>query len=161
MMTTPGRLRYEHRQTGWMMVVASCVPALCLAIVLLTADTTQDVPTPLLSGIVVVTLVVLIGFSSLQVRLTADDLVVRFGIGLVRKSVRLKDIVTAEVVRTHWYEGWGIHWTRRGMLYNVAGFDAVRLRLVNGKALMVGSDEAERLAAAIGRVLDERRRVPD
>jgi hypothetical protein len=34
-------------------------------------------------------------------------------------------------------------------LYNVSGFDAVLLRLANGRSMMVGTDEPRRLKAAI------------
>ncbi len=152
------RLRYEHRQTGLAMLGLACLPALCLGTLLaLTPAADRMLPAPLLPVLCIVTLAVLIGFSSLSIQLTADYLVVRFGIGPFRKAVALQDVVAAEVVRTRWYQGWGVHWTRRGMLYNVAGFDAVRLRLTGGKAMIIGSDEANRLAAAIARALEDRR----
>ena len=152
------RPRYEHRQTGWAMLALACVPAVCLGVILMMApEARRTAPTPLLIGLGVVMAVVVIGFTSLSVMVTPDHLVVRFGIGLFRKSVALADIVGVEVTRTRWYEGWGIHWTRRGTLYNVAGFDAVRIRLANGKAMLVGSDDAQRLAAAIRRATDDRR----
>ena len=75
----------------------------------------------------------------------------RFGPGWPRKTVRLADIAAAEVTRTTFLEGWGVHRTRRGWLYNVSGFDAVLLRLANGRTLMVGTDEPRRLKAAIER----------
>ncbi len=43
------------------------------------------------------------------------------------------------------------------MLYNVAGYDAVHLELDNGKAIMIGSDEAQRLRAVIERARQDRR----
>ena len=47
--------------------------------------------------------------------------------------------------------GWGLRRTRRGWLYNVSGFDAVLLRLTNGRSVMVGTDEPRRLKTAIER----------
>jgi hypothetical protein len=156
--TTPfHRPRYEHRQTGWAMLGLACIPAVCLGAILLTTPEDQrTVPAPLLIGLAVLTAVVVIGFTSLSVMVTPDHLIARFGIGLFRKTVALTDIVHVEVTRTRWHEGWGIRWTRRGMLYNVAGFDAVRLRLASGRALLIGSDDAPRLAAAIRRAIDDR-----
>ena len=90
-LSTP-RVLYEHRQTGWVMLVCACVPFLCLGTIwLMTPPANQQLPAPLLPGIGVVTAIVLIGFSSLSVRVTRDDLVARFGIGLVRKSIALAE----------------------------------------------------------------------
>jgi hypothetical protein len=152
------RARYEHRQTGWIMLGLACMPTLCLAFILaLTPPGNRSLPAPLLTGLCVVTAIVLVGFSSLSIVVTADYVVARFGVGIVRKVVPLADIVDVQVDRVRWYEGWGIHWTRRGMLYNVAGFDAIRIGMRNGKAVRIGSDDAPRLRAVILRAIDERR----
>ena len=155
--STP-RVLYQHRQTGWVMLVLAIVPFACLATIwILTPQSQRELPAPLLPGIGILTAVALFGFSSLSVTITRDHVLARFGIGLVRKTVALADIVAVEVARTRWYQGWGIHWTRDGMLYNVAGFDAVRLRLASGRKVTIGSDDAARLAAAMRRAIDDRR----
>jgi len=52
------------------------------------------------------------------------------------------------------YGGWGIRWAgRRGMAYNVYGNEGVQLELTNGKKLLIGSQKAEELAAAIKQAL--------
>ena len=156
-LATP-RVLYEHRQTGWVMLGLACLPLLCLGTIwLMTPPADQRLPTPLMPGLGIVTVVALLGFSSLSVMVTRDHLIARFGIGVVRKTIALAEIVHVEVARTRWTEGWGIHWTRRGMLYNVAGFEAVRLRLANGRRVTIGSDDAPRLAGAIRRAIDDRR----
>lgn len=152
------RVRYQHRQTGWVLLGLAALPSTCLIVLWLLAPPAQrQLPGPLLPGVAVITAVALLGFSSLSVRVTRDALVARFGIGLVRRTVALADIVAVEVARTRWYEGWGIHRTARGMLYNVAGFDAVRLRLADGRSVTIGSDDAARLAATVRRAIDDRR----
>ena len=90
-------------------------------------------------------------FSSLTVEVTADELRWRFGPGLVRRKVPLKDIVAAEAVTTSWADGWGIHHTRFGWLHNIAGSQAVALRLGNGRRFAVGTDEPGPLLAALQR----------
>lgn len=88
-------------------------------------------------------------FATLCVEVDAREVRVRFGVGLVRKTVPIADIVRADIVRTRIWWGWGLHWTPAGWLYNVAGRDAVRLELRRERAIMIGSDEADRLKAAI------------
>jgi hypothetical protein len=50
-----------------------------------------------------------------------------------------------------------MHWTPSGWLYNVSGRAAVRLEMTSQRPLMIGSDEAERLKAAIDARLAPRR----
>lgn len=88
-----------------------------------------------------------------KLTITIDEHVVRasFGPGFVYKEISLAQIESAVPVRTTWWEGWGIHRTRFGWLYNVSGSDAVAIRLRNGRQLALGTDQPEELAAAIGR----------
>ena len=59
-------------------------------------------------------------------------------------------IEAIEVTRTRFWEGWGIHYTSRGWLYNVSGYGAVLIHLKSGKRFMLGTDEPASLAAALG-----------
>lgn len=90
-------------------------------------------------------------FSKLTVSI--DDAKVRasFGPGLIYKDVALAQIESAMPVRIKWWEGWGIHLSRYGWLYNVSGWDAVAIRLRDGRQLAIGTDQPEELAAAIRR----------
>ena len=91
----------------------------------------------------------LLAYATLTVEVDAENVRVRFGIGLIRKSIPLSDIARCEIVRTPSWWGWGMHWTPSGWLYNVAGRVAVRLEMRSQRPLMIGTDEAERLKAAI------------
>ncbi len=106
---------------------------------------------PVLSGIVVLALAVWL-FGSLTIEISAGVLKWRLGPGLIRRSLSVNLIAEARTVRTRWFDGWGIHYTRLGWLYNVAGFDAVAITLKNGKQFALGTDEPERLLAALNPV---------
>ena len=88
-------------------------------------------------------------FWSMTVRVTGEALEFWFGPGLIRKRVPLSEIATVEEARTTIWQGWGIHWTSRGWLYNVSGFNAVHVQLKTGKSLLVGTDEPQALADAL------------
>jgi len=93
-------------------------------------------------------------FHSLTIEITDRELRWRFGPGLIRKSVPLAEIVSAEPVRTG--PSWGIHWSpRTGWLYNVSGFDAVAVRLLGGKKFSLGTDEPQALAARLAEVIQQ------
>ena len=143
---------YEHTQAGWLMRIAFIAAAVLFLVMTLLPEMSRT-PTPvgvLVAGAAVTTL---LGWTwgSLTVRIEGGELQVRFGLGWPRKTVRLADIAGVEITRTTFMEGWGVHRTRRGWLYNVSGFDAVLLRLTNGKTVMLGTDEPRRLRTAIER----------
>ena len=152
------RASYTHRQFGWTMLGFAAVPYLCLAVFLTLAPPGgRQLPPGLVPGIFALTAIAAVAFSSLGVTVTRDYVVARFLI--VRKSIPIERIAHIAQVRTRWYEGWGIHWTRRGMLYNVGGFDAIRIELDNGRAVMIGTDDPKRLRTAIERAVAERHAV--
>lgn len=100
----------------------------------------------------VVVLPLLIGTLRLTVEVRDGALHVRF-FPFVRKVIRLSEIRSAEA-RTYRpileYGGWGIRWGgRNGWAYNVKGNRGVQLELANGKRLLIGSQKADELAAAI------------
>lgn len=88
-------------------------------------------------------------FSSLKIEVKAQTLYWSFGFGLIRKQQSLNEVSRAEITRSTWLEGWGIHYTKRGWLYNVSGRDAVLITLASGKSFMLGSDDVIALWEAI------------
>jgi hypothetical protein len=95
-------------------------------------------------------------FHSLTIEIDGENLRWQFGPGLFHKSVSLAAITSVQVVRTSFFDGWGIHWGRFGWLYNVAGFDAVVVTLRGGKTFALGTDEPFALAAAIAQSLSSK-----
>ena len=79
----------------------------------------------------------------------------RFGVGLIRRTIPLGRIQAAARVRNRWWYGWGIHLTPHGWLWNVAGLDAVELRLEEGKVFRIGTDDPEGLEAALSTHLSQ------
>jgi hypothetical protein len=88
-------------------------------------------------------------FSRLTTAVTDDAFECWFGSGLIRRRIPLARIEDASVVRHRWFYGWGIRLTPRGWLWNVSGLGIVELSLEKGRRFSVGSDEPERLAAAL------------
>ncbi|MBK9953017.1 MAG: hypothetical protein IPP10_16520, partial [Candidatus Competibacteraceae bacterium] len=71
------------------------------------------------------------------------------GIGLIRKSIPLAEIVEVKPVRNSWLHGWGDSLDAPGWLYNVSGWEAVEITLRSGKRFRLGTDEPQKLARAI------------
>lgn len=100
----------------------------------------------LVCGIVVVLFAL---FSSLTVTVGAGRVDVRFGPGLFGTSVALSEVVAVGVVTNPWWARWGISHVGAGTRFTLPGRDAVELELRNGRRYRIGTDEPDRLAAAI------------
>ncbi len=147
---------YQHTQFGWLTLA---VFAAAGALLLLQTFGAHAPTRPVVFWIVGTVLVVAaMTFSRLTVRVDTKELRAAFGLGWPRRTVPLDRIVASEVTRTTLIEGWGIRYTKRGWLWNVSGLDAVLLRLVDGKQVMIGTDEPKRLKAALERALAARSR---
>jgi hypothetical protein len=124
--------------------------AVAVAIVVVSIAGSQE---PSMPGWVWLTPLLIVGivslFSSLHIAVDRDCLHWSFGPGIWRKSILLSNISAVDITRTTFWNGWGIRWTRRGWLYNVAGFDAVMVTTRDGKSVLLGTDEPSRLAAAL------------
>jgi len=107
---------------------------------------------PLIPGTVVIFVTAYL-FRSMTIEISDAELTWYFGSGFPRKRVALGEVVSAEVVRTSVWNGWGIHYTPRGWLYNVSGYDAVCVTLRNGKRFCLGSDEPEVLARELAKTM--------
>ncbi len=88
-------------------------------------------------------------FPTLATEVDDEALRVSFGLGIVRTSVPLAEIVSLDrvIVRVWW--GWGLHWTPGGWLYNIGGRDAVKVTVRRDRGVIVGSDDADGLYEAI------------
>jgi hypothetical protein len=134
--------RYEHTQFGHVIIWS------LLAIILVASGGLigHRAPPVIVSTILLVCLVL---FYRLKISIEDDTLSASFGLGVIRKKVRLAEIASCEPIRIRWWYGWGIHLTPRGWLYNVSGFDAVAITLHDGKKLALGTDDPNGLATAI------------
>jgi hypothetical protein len=91
-----------------------------------------------------------IPFTKLTTRVDERGVSWAFGFGFPRGSISFDDIAAVQMTQTRMMEGFGIHWTlRHGWLWNVAGWDAVMIRKTNGRAVTLGSDDAQGLYDAI------------
>ena len=97
----------------------------------------------------IIMLVCLVLFYRLRITIDAETICASFGIGVIRKRVGLAEIVACEPIRIRWWHGWGIHLTPYGWLYNVSGFDAVAIKLRDGRQFALGTDDPHGLTAGI------------
>ncbi|MDD4983897.1 MAG: hypothetical protein PHH82_03615 [Candidatus ainarchaeum sp.] len=148
-------MNYKHTQIGYLMLIVTLA---VLVLFVWTYITASAEPPSYYSGtnfaftaIMVLILFILASFASLQVIIDEKYLRIKFGYGIFRKKFLLNEIKSAKTVKNHWCYGWGIRrwfWPKM-WIYNVSGFDAVEIKLKNGKTYRIGTDEPKKLEEAI------------
>lgn len=133
---------YLHTQIGWPIIIPVEIGSL---VALYFAVTQRSLPSAIAFALLSLATTL---FFALTVVATRETLTVRFGPGLIRKSFRIKEISSVMPIRTSILNGWGIRLMGDGtLLFNVSGFKAVRLTMINGRTFAIGTDEPDTLAA--------------
>lgn len=148
-------MNYKHTQIGYLMLVVTLAVLVLFAWAHITAlaepPSYDSGPNFAITTIMVLILFILASFISLQVIIDEKYLQIKFGYGIYQKRFLLDDVMSATAVKNHWYYGWGIRgWLWPKMwIYNVSGFDAVEIKLKNGKTYRIGTDEPKELEKAV------------
>lgn len=138
--------RYQHRQFAGAILASLSAATLGSACLTLIVPPQQRWILALAGGLFLLCAAL---FGSLSIEIEGEELTWRFGIGVIRRRVMLAAIEKVEVTETRFIEGWGIHLTPRGWLYNVSGYGAVLVTRKDGKTFLLGSDEPDILGEAI------------
>jgi len=149
---------YRHRQVGWKLLAATAV-GLTFAAWLATSlsPATRAAVPALVYGLFAVFAGVALVFVTLVTEVDDREIRVIFGIGIVRKTIALEDVVRCDPIPIRVLWGWGVHWTPSGWLYNVGGGMGVRVEMARQRAVIIGSDDAGGLSAAIAARIAESR----
>lgn len=140
---------YKEQQTGWLVIVP--VGVMFLLLTYLYSFQIGGRPMTVGSYFIAVGILclLLILMYRLQTEVSDTRIVVRFGLGLIRRSIPVDAIQSVEVVTNKWYYGWGIRMIPNGWLYNVSGMKGIELRLTSGRVVRIGSAKPEELARAV------------
>jgi hypothetical protein len=141
--------RYEHRQVGYLIIIA-----LTAGLLLIAALMAIHAFNWIAFAALIILGASLVLFASLTVVLWQDILEIRFGLGVIRKKFHLKDIESCQVVKNPWYYGWGIRPTPHGWLYRVSGSYAVEIRMKTSKRYRIGTDVPHELEEEIRRATE-------
>ena len=150
---------YKHTQIGYLTLIVTFVVAVLFVWLYSTAaaepPSVDSGPNFLITFIMALVLFILASFWTLTVSVDERNVTIKFGYGIFRKKFAASEIAGAAQVKNHWYYGWGIHvWLWPYLwVYNVSGFDAVELRMKDGRTFRIGTDEPAELETAIKRAM--------
>jgi len=134
---------YHHTQFGWVTLGTTLVILPVVAAGLLHSD----LATLMFVGAIIALMATLFGWLTVDI----DDrrVLLKMGIGVIRRTIPLNAIRAFAPVTNRWYYGWGVRFTPYGMLYNVSGLRAVEILFDNGRRVRIGTDEPEALVRAL------------
>lgn len=138
-------MSYSHTQNGYLMISISGVVLAAMAFAFLGNQREGW----LIGAVMIILVATTWLFSSLTVKIDNGQLKFSFGPGWIRKTIELSTIADCRPGKSAWYNGWGIHLTNKGWLYNVSGWEVVEITLKNGHKIFLGTDEPETLTQAI------------
>ena len=152
---------YKHTQIGYLMLSVT----LAVLTIFAWAQITARMEPPsydsgsnfAVSALMALILFVLVSFSTLTVAVDKQFLSICFGWGVFRKKFLVSEMASVARVKNRWYYGWGIRvcfWPKM-WIFNVSGFDAVEITMKDGTIYRIGTDDPERLDAAIKEVISK------
>ena len=143
---------YKHIQKGIIQPILLISAIIFLVMGYITQNTLPLQLTFLVSALVCALLA--FAFGTLTVKDEGERLAVCFGpLPVFKKYIPYTEITDVEQTRSTFLAGWGIHWTLRGWLWNIGGFDCVRIE--TGKtSTLIGTDDSEGLVTFLQRRID-------
>lgn len=106
----------------------------------------------LISGSLVV--VVLALFYKMEVVIDNEFIRLKFGIGLIRKTVPIKSILSVKPVKNSPLIGWGIRFHPKFTLYNASGLHGVELELKDtSRKIRIGTNEPEMMSEFLAKLI--------
>lgn len=151
---------YKHTQIGYLMLVVALIVLILFALTYITA---RAEPPSINSGtnfavtaVMALALFILLSFATLTTSIDENYLRIKFGCGIFARKFAVNQIVSVQVVKNHWYYGWGIRfWLWPKMwIYNVSGFDAVEIKMRDKKIYRIGTDVPKELETAIKQAIN-------
>lgn len=144
-MDTDSSTTYRHTQQGpwYLLLIAVSILQFTLSFIL-----RNDSPplSWLFLCVAILMLILTVSFFQLTTEDRGSYLSIRFGpLPLFRKQIPYSEIISSEISKTSFLDGWGIHYSiRGGWVWNIWGFRCVHIQLAKQK-LWIGTDQPERL----------------
>ena len=144
----------EQRFRGWVFALLAIVLAAVLGSAVMGLDRPGTLPALLFAVAIVVFIAALFGLARLDVDVDEQAIHIAFHMLWPTRHIALRDIVSARATQSSplSYGGWGVHYMfLRGWAFNTGGNEGVLVQTTDGARVMIGSQRAGELEAAIAR----------
>ncbi len=141
---------YRKSQFGTTLVGILFVPLIAIIIINFTI---QKKSIYILASVLIFFIIIILLFFKLSIHVNKERIRISFGIGIIKKSFIVNEIISCKIVKNPWYYSWGIHTTPKGWIYNVSGSRGIEIEMKNGRVYRIGSPEPEKLCEAINNAM--------
>jgi hypothetical protein len=148
---------YRHTQIGWTMIL---ILGIIIAILAGAASASSGLAFAVVLSVIVLLAVCLVLFISQTVIVDDEQIELRMGPGLIRRTVSIADVEAVDRERLPWWAfAYGIRMSVDGkrQLWRVSGSETVDLRLSGERRLLITTDEPDALATVIRSAVEANR----
>jgi hypothetical protein len=148
---------YKHTQYGKLIIVVLSIILLSTLTFFIVQTGTKAIPWPVLTIISILFLFVLLSFYKLTIKITEKNIEAKFGIGIIKRVLNIKDIdyESIEKIKVPALYGIGIRLTPHGWLYNVSIGHAIKIKS-NTKTFFVGTEDFEKIHTILNSLKTEK-----
>ena len=93
--------------------------------------------------------VLLFLFHGFTVTVTEKVIHLKFGIGLIQRTIFRDQIASVSQVRNRFWYGFGIRLTPHGWMWNISGLDAVEITYLDDRRFRIGTDDPAGLMSVL------------
>lgn len=145
---------YIEHQHGKLITLLSIVVIISFILLYLFQIGNNPLSFPQLLLFLALFLLIQLNFYKLTIIIDEQNIQLRYGIGLIKRTIALDDIKNPICVTTKWYQGIGIRQLQGGKLYNINFTDAVEVQYRFRKYyIRIGSSQPEQLRDEIAKRL--------
>ncbi len=85
-------------------------------------------------------------FYGMTIKVDTERINISFGLGVIRKSIKIDKIINVDTIKNPWYYGWGIRLIPNGWLYNISGSDGIELKFGDKRRIIrIGTKDSGKL----------------
>lgn len=134
---------YNQTQKGKFVTTLISIVAISVLTIFLLQMGENPLPWEVMVLLMAIFIFIILSFYKLTITINKEKIVAKFGVGWIKRSIKISDIdySSIEEVKVSSLYGIGIRLTPHGLLYNVKTGNAIKIKSENGKTFFVGTDD--------------------
>jgi len=148
---------YKQTQYGKLITVVLSIVLLLTISIFIFKTETSSISWYIVTFISILFLFALLSFYKLTITITKKTIIAKFGIGIIKQQLNIKDInfASIEKIKVPALYGIGIRLTPHGWLYNVSIGHAIKIKS-NTKTFFVGTEDFEKINTILSSLKTEK-----